>query len=189
MEIKLSDERCEEIKLEVLKLFKTYNIHCVPINGFEIATKMGIRIVLYSSLDKEELMLFKELSDDGFNCRKKGQCYIYVNDLDYAYNVQNNIMLHEIAHICLGHTEDSELAEKEAKFFSKYALAPPILIYKLKLTSAKEISNIFNISHQASVYALDYFHKWLLFSGKIKPYENEIAELFNLSIEFEGGDA
>lgn len=34
-------------------------------------------------------------------------------------------MLHEIGHIILDHSEDSNLAEDEVKFFAKYALVPP----------------------------------------------------------------
>ena len=49
MGIRLSDERCEEIKKEVVGLFEKYNINCVPINGFEIASKMGIKVIPYSS--------------------------------------------------------------------------------------------------------------------------------------------
>mgnify|MGYP001368979014 FL=1 len=41
MSIRLSDERCEEIKQEVVNLFERYNINCVPISGFEIASKMN----------------------------------------------------------------------------------------------------------------------------------------------------
>ena len=49
MSIRLSDERCEEIKQEVVNLFERYNINCVPISGFEIASKMGIKVMPYSS--------------------------------------------------------------------------------------------------------------------------------------------
>lgn len=41
--------------------------------------------------------------------------------------------MHEIGHIVLDHSEGSELAEVEARFFAKYALAPPPLIHKLRL--------------------------------------------------------
>ena len=38
-------------------------------------------------------------------------------------------IMHEIGHIVLDHTEHSDLAESEANFFAKYALAPPPLVH------------------------------------------------------------
>ena len=45
MAIKLSDERYEEIKLIVVRMFVEYGISCAPINGFEIAHKMGVKVI------------------------------------------------------------------------------------------------------------------------------------------------
>ena len=49
MGIKLSNKRCEEIKRIVTDMFVRYSVSGVPINGFEIAHKMGIKIIPYSS--------------------------------------------------------------------------------------------------------------------------------------------
>lgn len=56
-------------------------------------------------------------------------------------------------------TEDSELAEAEANFFAKFALAPPILIHKLNLKTVKEIAERFAISYEAAQYALNFYYK------------------------------
>ena len=40
--ISLSHGRYEEIKKIVVDMFVKYNVSCVPVNGFELATKMGI---------------------------------------------------------------------------------------------------------------------------------------------------
>ena len=47
MGISLSHARYEEIKQIVVDLFVRYNVSCVPVNGFELATKMGITVVPY----------------------------------------------------------------------------------------------------------------------------------------------
>lgn len=60
-------------------------------------------------------------------------------------------ILHE--NVILDHTEDSELAEKEVKFFAKFSPAPPVLIHKLKLESPEEIADIFEISYEAACNA------------------------------------
>lgn len=179
MEIRLSDERCEEIKKEVVNLFEQYNINCVPISGFEIASKMGIKVMPYSSKsDEARKLCFKE-SEDGFSVRKGNKWYIFYND-DKKFGRINNTMLHEIGHIVLDHTEDSELAEKEVKFFAKYALVPPVLVHKLKLTTPEEISETFDVSYEAAYYALVYYNKWLLYSGRYyKPYEEQLLALFS----------
>ena len=87
--------------------------------------------------------------------------------------------MHEIGHIVLNHTEDSELAEKEVKFFAKYALAPPVLIYKFGLNNLIDVADKFDISLEAADYALDYYHKWLRYADTgYKDYEVKILRLF-----------
>ena len=179
MSIRLSDERCEEINQEVVNLFERYNINCVPISGFEIASKMGIKVMPYSSKAGEAKKLCLKESEDGFSIRRGSKWYIFYND-DKQFGRINNTMLHEIGHIVLDHTEDSELAEKEVKFFAKYALVPPVLVHKLKLTSPEKISETFDVSYEAAYYALVYYNKWLHYSGKYyKPYEEQLLALFS----------
>lgn len=118
MAIKLSDERYEEIKLIVVRMFVEYGISCAPINGFEIAHKMGV----------------------------------------------------------------SELAEKEVNFFAKYALAPPVLIHKLKLDNPESIVQVFEISYEAARYAYHYYKKWLRHGygeSDYTDYERQILHLFD----------
>lgn len=51
---RLADDRYEFIKEEVVHLFEHYGINCIPINGFELAYKLGIRLVPYSTLPKKK---------------------------------------------------------------------------------------------------------------------------------------
>lgn len=181
MDIRLSDGRCEEIKEQVVNLFEKYNIHCVPINGFEIANKMGIKVIPYSSKSEKAKEWCSRESEDGFSVFRENKWYIFYND-EKKFGRVNNTMLHEIGHIVLDHTEDSELAEKEVKFFAKYALVPPVLVHKLKLTTPEEISEKFDVSYEAAYYALVYYNKWLHYSGKYyKPYEEQLLALFSNS--------
>ena len=187
MELKLSDERCEEIKKIVVQMFIEHNVTCVPINGFEIAQKMRIVVVPYSSKGFRKYLKLIKISEDGFCALIDGVWHIFYNN-HKTYGRINNTILHEIAHIVLDHKEPSELAEKEAKFFAKYALVPPVLVHRLKLTSAEEIKEIFEVSDEASEYALRYYRKWLRFGGHdYKDYEIILIEQFeSIAIE-EGG--
>lgn len=183
--IRLSNERYEEIKQIVVEMFEEYGVSCVPINGFEIANKMGVKVISYSAYPARTRFLMEKYSADGFSIlRDTGEWYIFYNDDDeHDYGRINNTIMHEIAHIVLDHTEDSELAEMEVRFFAKYALAPPALIHKLKLETAESIADIFEISFEAAGYALSYYQKWLNYGGQdYKDYEIRMLRLFDLAV-------
>ena len=183
--IRLSNERYEEIKQIVVEMFEEYGVSCVPINGFEIANKMGVKVISYSAYPARTRFLMEKYSADGFSIlRDTGEWYIFYNDDDeHDYGRINNTIMHEIAHIVLDHTEDSELAEMEVRFFAKYALAPPALIHRLKLKTAESIADIFEISFEAAGYALSYYQKWLNYGGQdYKDYEIRMLRLFDLAV-------
>ncbi|MEG0919189.1 MAG: ImmA/IrrE family metallo-endopeptidase [Anaerovoracaceae bacterium] len=179
MGIRLSNDRYEEIKRIVVNMFIKYNVSCVPVSGFELATKMGIKVIPYSAILENKRPLLLKKSEDGFCVEKTiGEWYIYYNDAK-DYGRVNNTIMHEIGHIVLDHSEDSELAEKEVKFFAKFALAPPVLIHKFQLTCAEEIADIFEVSFEAACYAYSYYKKWLRYgSSKYTDYEEVILRLF-----------
>ena len=179
MGIALSHCRYEEIKKIVVDLFVRYDVSCVPANGFELATKMGIKVIPYSAiqLSKRHLLFMK--SEDGF-CVEKGvgEWYIFYNN-EQNYGRINNTIMHEIGHIVLDHSEDSELAEKEVKFFAKYALVPPVLVHKFKLDDPYKIASVFEVSFEAACYALSYYKKWLQYgSYDCTDYEVKLLHLF-----------
>ena len=52
-------------------MYEKYDISCAPISGFEIATKMGIKVIPYSAYKlKHRYLLWKE-SNDGFLAEMK----------------------------------------------------------------------------------------------------------------------
>lgn len=179
MGISLSHSRYEEIKNIVVDLFIKYSVTCVPVNGFELATKMGIKIIPYSAIHISKRHLLLKKSEDGF-CVEKGigEWFIFYND-EKDYGRINNTIMHEIGHIVFDHSEDSELAEKEVKFFAKYALVPPVLVHKFKLDNPHDISNVFEVSFEAACYALSYYKKWLQYSSDdYTDYEMKLLQLF-----------
>lgn len=179
MGISLSHERYEEIKRIVVDIFVRYGVSCVPVSGFELATKMGIKIIPYSAIpESERWLLFKE-SNDGFCIEKNpGAWFIYYNE-QIDYGRMNNTIFHEIGHIVLDHSEDSELAEKEVKFFAKYALVPPVLVHKLQLDNPGDIANVFEVSLEAAYYAYNYYRKWLQYGAwDYTDYEVALLNLF-----------
>ena len=138
MGISLSHTRYEEIKQIVVDLFVRHGVSCVPVNGFELATKMGVTVVPLFRHSSIKAMAIVQKSEDGFCVEKNcGEWFIYYND-QKDYGRINNTIFHEIGHIVLNHSEDSEFAEKKVKFFAKYALVPPVLVHKLRLNNPQD---------------------------------------------------
>jgi hypothetical protein len=160
--MKLANSTYEHIKEEVVALFEELDIRCIPISGFEIAHKMGLKLIPYSALSEEDQERARMIDPDGFFTDYGGRETIMYND-NVKYARANMTILHEIGHCVLGHTNemDQEVAEAEARFFAKYAAAPPPLVHMIKPRSEHDIVQIFNISKQASVHAYDYYKKWL----------------------------
>ena len=179
MGISLPHTRYEEIKQIVVDLFVRYGVSCVPVNGFELATKMGVTVVPYSAIPESKRWLLFKKSEDGFCVEKNcGEWFIFYND-QKDYGRINNTIFHEIGHIVLDHSEDSELAEKEVKFFAKYALVPPVLVHKLRLNNPQDIADIFEVSYEAACYAYSYYQKWLQYGASdYTSYEITLLNLF-----------
>jgi len=65
--MRLEDEQYEEIKRTVIDTFSVYGIRCIPISAFEMATKMGIKVIPYSALSEEKRSAAMRESKDGFS--------------------------------------------------------------------------------------------------------------------------
>ena len=157
---KLTNEEYEYIKGEVIHIFEKYHIKCIPVSGFEIASKMKITLIAYSGLSKKKLNKALEASEDGSFIEKDGKEYIFYNDIDRCYERQNWTILHELGHIVLDHVGHSEHEEDEANFFAKYAIAPPLLVHKIGAKNPQDIYKVFDISFEAAIYAYDYYCLW-----------------------------
>ncbi len=161
--MRLDNDTYEYIKNEVIDLFVRYDVRCIPISGFELASKMGMVLIPYTSLSPKRRAKAYEVSEVGFYTEPgNGRECIFYNDLK-KYKRCNMTILHEIGHAVLGHTEetDHDVAEAEAAFFAKYSLAAPPLIHKLRDKSIEAISEAFDISLEAATYAANYYRKWL----------------------------
>ncbi len=157
---RLTNEEYEYIKGEVVHVLEKYKVKCIPISGFEIASRMGITLVPYSYLKGKKLRAAHDASQYGLFVEKNGREYIFYDDLTQCYERQNWTILHEIGHIVLDHTGHSQHEEDEANFFAKYAIAPPVLIDKIGATSVEDVYDAFDISYEAAGYAYSYYLTW-----------------------------
>ena len=178
--MRLSNEQYEFIKEEVVALFEHYDVRCIPISGFELAYKMGIMLVPYSSLTSRKRNSVNRFSPDGFYMEDlKGNDIIYYNDA-VSYARMNMTILHEIGHCVLDHTGTVGDEEDEATFFAKYAAAPPPLIHRIRPRDPLDIADAFCISLTAADIAYSYYQKWLVYGGShYTDYEIRLLELFD----------
>ena len=182
--MRLSDGTYEVIKQAVADMFVDYDVKGVPLCSFEVATKMGMTGIPYSALDSAMLQMAVGYSVDGFSIEtKEEEWIIYYNDEDKDYSRINQTIMHEIAHFVLGHIEEGEEEEAEAKFFAKYALASPPLIHNMKKEQTIEnVMESFDIGYMAASYALQYYRKWIKY-GKTDYVDYEIKIMDQLEIE------
>lgn len=182
--MRLDDEQYEEIKRTVIDTFLEYNIKCIPISAFEVAVKMGIKVIPYSALSEKKRKTSLELSIDGYSIEdtKTGEWTICYNDSCQNYGRVNQTIMHEIGHYAMGHTMDGDEEEKEAEanFFAKYALAPPPLVHNLLTEiNPKTIMQSFDISWEAARNAYWYYKTWLRNRKcNYTDYEEKILNLF-----------
>lgn len=182
--MRLSNEKYEEIKNTVIDTFEQYNVKYIPISGFEIATKMGLKIIPYSLLNEKQREMSMKYSSDGYSIETQNEWRIYYNDSCKCYGRINQTIMHEVGHFVLGHINGGEEEESEAKFFAKYALAPPPLIHNIcKDIEPDTIKKTFNISYQAAYLAYQYYRNWLQFGNRnYTNYEEKMLSLFNFNI-------
>lgn len=181
--MRLENEQYEQIKQTVIDTYLEYNVKCMPISAFELAIKMGIKLVAYSSLDQKKKAAARKISLDGYSAELcDGTWLIFYNDEGNNYERINRTIMHEIGHYSLGHMNEGEVEEMEANFFAKYALAPPPLVHNLPVITLASIKKAFDISWQAAYYANKYYKSWLNYGqDEYTDYEMKLLELFEVA--------
>lgn len=180
--MRLTGSRYDEIENEVIKMYSQIIIKKFPLNCFEICDQLGIVCIPYSTLSQKKRTALDIGSKDGLHALweiSKGQFVfvIYYNDALSPQRIRFTI-LHEISHIILEHTEHIELAESEANYFAKYALAPPPLVHELKIEDYVELADRFDISHECAYYCMKKYNSWLRYGSKY--YQNNEITLISL---------
>lgn len=148
----------------ILQMNLTY-----PLKVKQIIKDMGITLIPYSLLTNYEILKLKELSKgklkDGisFLGEKKGidSFFIYYNDRIKTVERIRFTLAHELGHIILKHTQESELAEAEADCFAGYLLAPPELIHLIQPEDYLDVREAFFLSKNCASNAFNRYKAWL----------------------------
>lgn len=171
-----------------VNLFQHAGIRSIPVDAWSIARRMGIKLVPFSSLTEEQLSAAQSICSGGLKLRFSNQhghetrCILY--DDRNPIGRQRFSILHEIGHIALGHKQDSMLADAEADFFAKYAIAPPMLVHLIKPSDYIDIAQAFGLSDECAYNSMSYYNKWLNIPG-YSEYEYRLIEMF--TVETSGG--
>ena len=176
----ISNKRYEQIKEIVADMYEDLGYTEIPVNVFELCHKLNIKLVKYSSLTKEQKECAMQLSPDGFSLRnnRTKQYEIYYNSEMPAERITFTIM-HEIAHIMLEHIYHSYENEQEANFFTKAALAPLGLIYRLQLKNPIEVAQTFGISMEFAQNVVDHYNRSMTYPAiLIKEANSRLVRLF-----------
>ncbi len=171
----------DEIERKVVDLYKEQGITEVPINPFEIIKKRGYILVPFSKLQNTFL--------SGKDGDKHDALSFFVPELQryvIAYNDEKPLprlrftLMHEIAHIDLGHRGESDLARRMADYYAGYALAPSPLIGLFTSGSKTEIQTKFEVSNECAEVSQNRYYKWSVYGGNnYKDYELVLLNLFN----------
>ncbi len=183
MTMRLSDERYEQIKHLVLRTFRQHKIDEIPVNPWNLARSMGIELKKYSSLSADNRKFLTTQFSGGLSWRVKNpdgkSSYVIFYDDLVPIGRQRFTILHEIGHIVLRHHQDSGLADTEADFFAKYAIAPPVLIHVFGRRDYSDIAFAFGLSAECARNSLNYYNRWRRRRReKYTDYEYELVEIF-----------
>ncbi|MFA5880577.1 MAG: ImmA/IrrE family metallo-endopeptidase [Eubacteriales bacterium] len=154
-------------------------IASLPVDPFKLVAKNGWSIKTVTQIFEEHGLSISTIKD-GITMYSNGHVDTYDYHIIYNEKVRSDgrirwTIMHEIGHIVLRHFEDFpgvrfsrggitgeeyDVLEKEAEIFAACVLAPPIVLYELKVESASQIQNICKISRLASENRFNYQSKW-----------------------------
>lgn len=171
-------------------------INKLPVNSWNVAEQCGYKVLKYEELaqiiDKTIEYIIDMYDNDGFVFWSGAeQCFV----ICYNSNLHNSIyrwtIMHEVAHVVLGHISPSTPAlkrirqvehprlEREADGFARRVLCPSIVLHDCKATEIADIMNLCGISREAALYRSNYIkqlearNKW-----RIDPLERKVESQF-----------
>lgn len=152
----------EKIEEEANELIEALGLNVFPLNCFEVAAKLNIKLKSYADITDEEDRKFVESKlADGCSTLKANGYIIFYNEQQDKNRIKFTIW-HELAHIQLGHIEPGcivpyNVQEMQANHFASYLIAPIAFIHRLGLTNPCEIARIFEISFECACNAFMHY--------------------------------
>lgn len=168
----LERQHQKEIERAVIEMLQDYDLAKYPISVGAAAEALDVKVVPYSSLDSHIRNVAFAVSSDAFTIAdaEYNSATLAVNDVSGSnYNRARFSGAHELAHIFLGHSEESPFKEEEADYFVGYLLAPHPLILTLPKDAA--VAERFGVSGQCASFAIDQANNRRKESSFWEPHE------------------
>lgn len=151
---------------------------------FALAKKLNIHLIPYSYLSDEQkskIGILEDFLKDGFTVMRcisgKWEFYTFYDDSVSKYR-QRFTIAHEIKHVIFLEKEPNQKQEDLADHFARYLLAPSFLVMKYVHLSPFDVSDSFDISFEAAMYALNGANNRIDYGySKLEDYEEEYLEL------------
>ena len=189
--MRLTNERYEEIKKEICNSLFDYDIDTLPIDVFDLAKRMKIKIVKASEILKKhpeklnQYALYSYPHSYLHYNKEEQQFIVYLDDVGTKKQRQRFSLAHEIIHIILGHTEQNIQNEAEANFGATYLLAPTSFVlikgaYSY-LLSPEIVMEIFDVSYSEAKIVVSYFENRRYCDSQIEQYEIDTINRFKKS--------
>lgn len=175
-------------------------INKLPVSSLSVAQSNGYRVLTYKEfakiIDKPTSYLIDTYDNDGFVFWSKAdQCYIICYNSDLPPTTCRWTVMHEIAHIVLGHVTpeappltrvrkiEHPRFEREADGFVRRVLCPSIVLHDCKAFEVSDIIKLCGISKEAANYRSDYIKKLEIRNKwRTDPFEVEVEKQFRLFI-------
>lgn len=153
------------------------------IDVFALARKLNMHLIPYSYLNAEQkakVICMEKFLKDGFTVMRcingKWNFYTFYDDSVNMYR-QRFTIAHEIKHVIFLEKEPNQKQEDLADHFARYLLAPTFLVMKYAHLSPFDVSDAFDISFEAAIYALRGAKNRVDYScSKLEDYEEEYLE-------------
>jgi len=190
----------ESIKQLTSDIYEDYDLNNLPIDIFNLVTRMGFKLAFASNLMKNKIKNGKIIDKylfctlpDGFSFKydEKETYVIFVNDIKCKKEAQRFTCAHELGHILLGHKGFYHKTEEDqANYFAHYLLSPTSLaiipeFYDKFINNLECIQYVFGISYSQSEIANRYYFNRKRISEDITySYETVInSHLYNSVIK------
>lgn len=143
--IQLSGCENDEIEEEVNCLFEDLRIEKSHADCFEVARLLGIELIKYSEVHKDDWKFMTTKYNDGFSVMKSKSKYMIFYNAQLPANIVQFTIWYEIGHIQLGHLyenqgKSSEQMQAECNCFAVHAQRTMPFMQKLyNLSELKEV--------------------------------------------------
>ena len=178
----------KKAKEEAYKTLMLQENFSFPINPKKIKLKeYDIKIVSFQEYMKKTKITLEQLTsngnfNDGFTYIKENNILIFYNEDIESEGRKTWTISHELGHIVLNHTNQSEKNEAEANFFASQLLVPQCVLKHLVKNGTNitplYLSEKFKISKEASENCIHTLEKVIENEYIMTDYDDIIIQLF-----------